>query len=397
MIFGPIIKSIEKVLYKLPFFIKHVPVNERPQYIEKMIAGPGRVVATDYSSYEASFTPPFCLAIEYEIYYFVANGFIAEIICKSFYLFNTCIFREFRIRILAKRMSGDVNTSLGNGVSNVVVIMFVVWVRGRFWLLAVIVEGDDSLFRVPRHLDITTDDFAEFGLIVKIEESEDVNLASFCGNVYSRQDLKMLVEPGRVFRRFGYIDRKYKNARQSKKLGLLRAYAFSIYYMYHGCPMVASLAKYLLRVTRGVYANMKTIDMHRFAEGEVLPASEERMFALYPPDQVGEDSRRIVSQLYGYSLDAQRRVEKYLDQCTDLHMLDIPDVLSRSHPDAKLFFQHYQVHSGQDVNRIDPDPSIPLSKLIDDINWVVKNDPSEERDVLRSVRHTLALASAQVA
>jgi len=51
IIFGPLVKTVEKIVYNNPCFIKNVPVNDRPQYITEKISGPGKYIATDYTSY----------------------------------------------------------------------------------------------------------------------------------------------------------------------------------------------------------------------------------------------------------------------------------------------------------------------------------------------------------
>lgn len=393
IIFGPLVKSLEKVIYKLPFFVKNIPVADRPSYILRNVSGSGRTVATDYSSYEASFTPLYCLCIEYEIYAYFSNGWLAQIICKSFYLFNTSIFAQFRIRILAKRMSGDVNTSLGNGVSNLVTIQFIVWTKTHTWLFEIVIEGDDSLFNLPLDIVLTSSDFAEYGLKVKIEESHYPNLASFCGNIFDLEDLDVLVDPGRIFRRFGFIDVRYKNAKKSKQLGLLRAYAFSIYYMYHGCPMVSALARYLLRVTRGVYAKMDTINMYKFAEGETIPATEERMFALFPPNDIGFGSRKVISLLYGYSIDEQLEVESMLDSLNTIQPIKLPIIINKSHPDTIRYFNECKVHSGEDVTKFHPPPRVPFSHIVSVVNDnISRASHGEVFDCFEGLRGQLAMA-----
>lgn len=384
---------IEKSVYKLPFFVKNIPVALRPQYIIKNTSGTGRTVATDYSSYEASFTPLYCMSIEYEVYKYFAGHTIAELICKSFYLFNTSIFAAFRISILAKRMSGDVNTSLGNGLSNLITIQYLVWTKTKSWLVNIVIEGDDSLFNLPLSVDLTAVDFAAFGLKVKIEESHYPNFASFCGNIFSLEDLDVLVDPGRIFRRFGFIDVKYKNARHSKKLGLLRAYAFSIYYMYHGCPMVAALARYLLRVTRGVYAIMPSINVHKFAPGEIVPATEEKMFTLYPPGEVGLGSRKVISFLFGYTIDQQLRVEDYLDSLNTLQPIYVPEILSKSHEDTKTYSMECAVYEGDNIKHFQPPPRVPFRDIVEQVNWNLQNSGgSKEFDCFNGLRHRLAMA-----
>lgn len=396
------------MLYKLPFFVKNIPVNDRPAYILRQVSGSGRVLATDYSSYEASFTPLYCLSIEYEVYRYFGNGMIAHYICKAFYLFNTSIFMAFRVHILAKRMSGDVNTSLGNGVSNLITIQYIVFTKTKVLFSEIVIEGDDSLFNLPLGVNLTPADFALFGLKVKIEESHYPNLASFCGNIFDIEDLDVLVDPGRIFRRFGFIDTKYKNARKSIKLGLLRAYAFSIYYMYHGCPMVAELAKYLLRVTRGVHANMKAVNVYRLAEGEKIPASESKMFQLYP-EYIGEGSRKIISLLYGYSRDEQLRVESYIASLNSLQPLIVPEVVTKSHPDTRRYHEECVVNEGEELSCLKwfPPPPVSFREIVDTVNFNVKfattmpwvHEAVEgapvlypDLDVFSGLRHRLAMA-----
>lgn len=384
IIFGPIIKTVENVIYKHRSFIKTVPLADRPSYITDLVSGPGTYCATDHTSFESSFTVGLCCAVEYEVYSFLLNPSVADYICKSFYSINTCIFKFFRSSCAAKRMSGDMNTSLGNGITNLITIHFLYYRKYGFNLQAIVVEGDDSLFRQNVGHQLTTQDFATLGLVTKIEIHSRLSTASFCGNIFDERDLKNMVDPGRILRRVGYIDNKYKDSRHSKKMGLFRAYGFSMYYQYHGCPIVEALAMYVLRVTRGFYANMSSINIHKFAAGEVVPSSEERMYDLFPPYEIGLGSREIVNDLFGYSYDDQVYIEDYFNALDKVQPFDLPIVLSNSHPDTITYFRECSAYEGDEYKFMHPPPSYPFRKLVSDLTIRLKHLEQRHKNTTRA-------------
>lgn len=218
------------------------------------------------------------------------------------------------------------------------------------------IEGDDSVFRLAYSEALTTEEFASLGLNTKIELHDRLSTASFCGNVFDEQDLVNLVDPGRILRRLGYFDVKYLNARRTTQLGLLRAYAFSIYYMYHGCPIVEAAARMLLRVSRGVYAKMDTLNYFKFAEGEQIPCTEQKMFEKFPPNQVGIGSREIVFSLFNYDYDEQIECERYLDSIHTIQPLYMPIVIAKSHPDCVTYFETCAAYEGDVMTSMQSPP-----------------------------------------
>lgn len=368
IVFGPIVKSIEMQVYKFSSFIKNVPVPERPRYIQDKISGPGTYFATDYTSFESSFTPLLCLAVEYEIYCYVCNAWIAEMICKAFYAFNCCVFQAFRIHVSAKRMSGDMNTSLGNGITNLVVILFIIWDKHGIIIDAIVIEGDDSLFRLPYGKSLVTEDFAQLGLNVKIDQHARLSTASFCGMVFDEVDMVNLADPSRILRRMGYFDVKYAQARRSKQLGLLRAWGFSMYYQYHGCPVIEAAALYALRVTRGVYAIMDSVNYYKFSENEKIPASEDKAFALYPKGNIGLGSRSLCQELYGLSVDEQLHIEAYFHSLNSIQPLVIPLISERSPKDTQDYFHACVLRRAEDPTHMQAPPRINFVKLVRTLN-----------------------------
>lgn len=359
---------MERVIYSHPSFIKSIPLADRPRYISDLVGGPGTYCATDHTSFESSFTLTMAVSVEFEVYAHVLNVAYAEYICKSFYTLNQCVFKFFRVTVAAKRMSGDMQTSLGNGITNLITILFLYHEKYGIILLAIVVEGDDSLFRNHPNKILMSEDFAALGLITKIEHHTRLSTASFCGNIFDEFDLKNLVDPGRILRRGGYVDNKYANAKQSKKSGLLRAYGFSIYYQYHGCPIVEAYARYLLRATRGSFAIMSSINKFKFADGEFIPTSELKMWEKFPPHEVGAGSREIVSSQFHLHYDDQIQIENYLDSLNTLQVLHIPIIVANSDPDCKQFFEECSAYAGDDVARMQPPPNINFRALIDNLS-----------------------------
>jgi len=330
----------------------------------------GEVYFADYTSFESSFSAAFCRAVEYPLYEHMLGMYLAEEICKSFYTFNTMVFKGFRIRCFAKRMSGEVCTSLGNAWANYVVLTFLFKLKGLdYRKVPLAVEGDDSVFVLPKGVILTSSDFAQFGFNAKLERSPSVNLASFCGNIFSPVDLDLLVDPRRVLARFGYVDGKYVGAKSSTKLALLRAWGFSTYYQYHGCPIVASIAEYVLRVTRGVYINaniaQRFLKDRWVLQNENVPMSEARMYALYPRREIGMGSRGVIAQLYGIPYDLQIEVENVFNSLTKLQMVELPSFVEHHMTASQRdYFQNFRVCPGQNVDEVDPPPRLRLDTLI---------------------------------
>ena len=255
IVFGPWFKGIENVLYAEPEFIKHVPVRDRPSYIyNKLFVEGSKYVATDYSSFEAHFTAEVMDACEFVLYEYMlqnANGgpdvlkLMREVLTGE----NIIVNKFVRARCTAKRMSGEMNTSLGNGFSNLMFMGYVCELLGLGEPNGV-VEGDDGLFQFLGRAP-TTEDFTSLGFLIKLDVYDQISRASFCGNLFDEESLQILTEPCDVICSFGWTTARYRHSNSKKKKTLLRAKALSYAHQYPGCPIIGKLAQYGLRVTRG--------------------------------------------------------------------------------------------------------------------------------------------------
>jgi len=226
------------------------------------------------------------------------------------------------------------NTSLGNGFSNLMFAEFVAWLHGCKIVIAI--EGDDGLARVSGKI-LTSGDFAQLGLTIKLEIHDRLETASFCGIIFDEEEEINIRDPRTVLCTFGWGSKKYIRSKQTKLKALLRCKALSTAYEYPGCPIISALADYGLRMTRGVrYDAMKKVaySMNMYQRDVLFEAIKDEHNI--PRKSPGPRSRDLVSRLYGIDIKTQISIEEYLDTKNDLGPLMhssfvqiMPDVWNR--------------------------------------------------------------------
>lgn len=344
---GPIFKRIEEELFKLEWFIKYVPVDERPKHIlDNLFQEGATVIATDHTCYEAHFSPLLFLVCEMQLYWYMTQLLSdTEWFPLVFYTmlgWNRCRFRTFWIWILATRMSGEMCTSCGNGFANLMYMLFTGYkcglksIKGR-------VEGDDGLFtfygKVP-----TSADFAKLGLIVKLDLCDSLSEASFCGIVADMIDLINIKDPIAALLDFGWATQQYSGANDRKLKRILRTKAFSLVFQYPGCPILDALGRYGLRITDGLKFKMPA---------SMTPYEKEKFMLSYnkyknhlPVRTCTFRTRFLMEKIYKVSILHQFLIENYLNSLQDIRPLDHWAILAncpRTHVD------YYDRFSGPNI------------------------------------------------
>lgn len=336
---GPIFKLIEKELFKLDWFIKKIPVKDRPEYIRSKIGHGLQFFASDYSAYESHFTEEVMRAIEFELYDYMTQNlpdrdeflwFVTEVIMGM----NTCVFKFFSVDVEATRMSGEMNTSLGNGFSNLMLMLYVCHSKGVTGVAGV-VEGDDGLFTGEGKLP-SEEDFKKIGFTIKCEVHENLSDASFCGLVFDPKDKVIVTNPLEEMCTFGWTSAQYSKSSRRRKMELLRCKAISLAYQYGGCPILTSLAKYALKVTKGYRAKLGNV-----SEWERDQFLEAKMHASKVLREVPMNTRFLVERLYGITVEHQIMIEEYLDSLDELGPLNHPILEMYIPPVWKHYFTHY--------------------------------------------------------
>jgi hypothetical protein len=230
-------------------------------------------------------------------------------LCRVLASKNYCRSKYFGLELKAKRMSGEMNTSLGNGFSN---LMFILFGIQEYKLQATmpVVEGDDGLFGVIGELP--GKHFLDLGLTVKMERHESINTASFCGLIFDLSEKIIVTEPLKVLARFGWYESRYNFASREVLLGLMKSKALSVCWQYPGCPIIYKYAVKLLSLLDDIeiYVPIQnTYDRERFD----LEAIAHYKFPLVMP---GPRTRHLMWDKFGVSISDQLAIESEIDNIT---------------------------------------------------------------------------------
>lgn len=342
--FGPFFKAMEDRVYHHPAFIKHVPVNERPQYILDHVMDVGCQYASgDFTAFESHFTRDVMEAIEWELYDYMTSDLTRH---KEFMTMlrsviggrNRCVGRFFDYEIEATRMSGEMNTSLGNAIANLVLIKFVYGLDARC-----VVEGDDSLVAF-RGEPVSPSVFRDLGWTVKIEVSNEVSKAGFCKMYFDPVEKINLTDPRRVLAGFGYANSGYVRYGRKKLKALLKCKAMSYLSQYPGCPIIQGLAVHVLKKT-------KSCDVRSFVRNDRHLDSWERSKLLsildknLTPRPVSMSSRLLMEELFDVPVELQLAIEQHFEKLDRIGELSGPvlELFPGSNVYATYYREYHQV------------------------------------------------------
>lgn len=341
---GPYIHQIEKVIFSLEYFIKKIPVGKRADYITEMMDGfNGYTYTIDFTAFEASFSKMFMDACEIQVVEYMASmveggqEFIA--LYKKLLLSNKLCFSGFLCELIAKRMSGEMSTSVFNGLSNLLLILFTASLICA--IVKVIIEGDDSIIVSDKPL--TDDVFIQLGFIAKMVYLPSIKMASFCGLIFS--DAKSVIrEPIHVILKLGWCTQQYNRASARLRLHLLRAKALSLKCEMPNCPILGPLSDRLITLTRGLklskviktyVANLSLYDRERYLH---IMKQDSRIWQ--EPSVVSPDSRALMDLMYNIDPESQLDIEKSFDSMS-LEPFDSPLLNEFIPQDNKIFWDMY--------------------------------------------------------
>lgn len=247
---GRYFAAIEREVFSLPYFAKHMTARERIQAIFGLETAGMRYYENDYKAFESHFVPELLNSCECLLYRHCLRNHpdVAERICSTITGRNHLRTRAgVKAVVEGTRMSGDMCTSLGNGFTNLMLLLFIVAEKGHDPAsVRCLVEGDDGLFAVP--CELTAADFARCGFTVEIAELSRPHLGHFCGATLS-DDGVLLKDPHRVLSSFGWTD--LVGCGDTVAMELLRAKALSLAHEAPDCPIVGALARAALARTDG--------------------------------------------------------------------------------------------------------------------------------------------------
>lgn len=333
-IVGPVFQAIGEKLFARPEFIKKIPINERPQYIMDALFAYGTdYTATDFTSFEAHFDKNRMNGCEMKLLKYMIQNLpdaknIYDTIEKAkLGTKNMIHFKNFVISIVGKRMSGEMDTSLSNGFSNLMFLGYLCEKNGNTGA-KFIIEGDDSISRMvgspPKQRDIE-----DFGLSIKLLNFKDLNHASFCGMVFDLDDRTNITDPIEELVKFGWTTRRYAQSKKGVHMCLLRSKALSLAYQYPHCPILCKLALKITQLTASYDVQSFVKKQKSFlADSYKLEIIEQAIdyFSKNSLDFFNPKpaTRLLVEELYGITIADQLEIETLIEAMTTVSVIDFP-------------------------------------------------------------------------
>jgi len=355
---GPYFRLIEEIFYKHEDFVKKIPVAERPQALFDKLSQVGiPVQCMDFKAMESHFT---ALTFELEIQFYeymtqhLQDGarFIQELrtVLKGI---NFMKFKDFYAIIEATRMSGEMNTSLGNAYVNWIISKFIAYKNGCLDKHRCFIEGDDSVVQSP--YVPSPAEYKQLGFQIEMSTVPTVETGSFCGLIFDPVDRVNVTDPMQELITFGWTNRRYVGARRTTKLALLRCKSLSMLYQYQGCPILAALGRYGLRVTRRIAVDKILNGMNLWEKeqmNQALSKYKEDRYESIKNRPIGIRTRLLMETVFKVKVEDQLAVESYLDSLNTLEPLVLPMLQKYMHPDWIAYYDQYVVaYPKQDFER----------------------------------------------
>jgi len=319
-IMGPLVHSLEDVLFGLPQFVKRIPVSERPTYIRNMLRGE-RYYASDFESFESLIYGELQRFTECEVIKWCCSDLDPDLVDFCCDVLNNARkvgasgLSNFSVSAEARaRMSGDMMTSLGNGLVNLIATSYASWRAGNmddFSLAPCVVEGDDLLEAIRPNCDVSMIPrvLEKLGMRVKQDVFDDVGMAGFCSQFFDsdEQEPEPVIDCRELLCKFPY--KLGGVVRDSEAEKLLLAKCCSLAAEAPGDPICRA-------IVCGYMKNLKTSDVRVGREDkwwlsqvvEVLPAAFLARWTAPIPD-----SRRLFyERKFGLTLAMQRALEEEL-------------------------------------------------------------------------------------
>jgi hypothetical protein len=348
-------------VFSLPEFIKKIPIDQRPDYIMRKVFEQGaEYICTDFTSFEAHFVKEIMEAIEAVVYaYLLKNvpggpAFLAQFMATVAGN-NLCRSRYITCRVQAKRMSGEMTTSLGNGVTNLILFSFFcdrlnVEFEG-------VVEGDDGLFRILGGKEGPTKEmYAEAGWTIKLEKVQKLEEASFCGMIFDSDERIIIADARKYLADVGIADPKYFRVKDTKRLELLRARGYSLCYQYPGCPILQELGEALLRSTRGTdLSQMMESRFHTF-DTYTRDLIDQAINSVPVHREVMPGTRLLMESKFNISVEEQLDIEDQLRKINSRSQV-LGSIDMKLRPDFfpacwHEYYDKYSVLSDRDVSHL---------------------------------------------
>lgn len=265
------------------------------------------IVMMDHSKFDASLTEELIELVEHGLYRQFSNDpdFIKAL---KHQLANRCQTKNgIKYSCIGRKMSGEYNTSCGDSVVNLAIIMHTMEGTGiRYHPL---VNGDDSVVICERDPRITPADFTKYGMKTEVETCREFTQISFCQSqpIMVRPEVWRFVRnPIRVMTRGVVSVKRYNGIGWAK---LVNSIGHCELACNDGVPILQEFAQYLLRAGA---KHSKDILVHEIT----YRAKLERRNPV--PVPINDCARATFAEAFGISPTEQIGIEDSLRNHTSL-------------------------------------------------------------------------------
>jgi hypothetical protein len=354
---GPAFQLISDQLFSLEWFIKKIPICDRPKKIMRLFRRGHLYFTSDYSSFEAHFTKQTMqdcemMLVDYMLKSHSIHDWFMMLLNDAKLGINRIHFKFWSLLIEAKRMSGEMDTSTSNSFSNLLFMLYLCRLCGIDQVEGYI-EGDDGLFVFVGDVSkLNVQVFADFGLTIKIQLFDDLAHASFCGMIFDLDDQTNVTDPIEAIVKFGWTTQRYARSRSNVHKCLLRAKALSLAYQYPACPILSKLAYKFASLTAGFdslsFVKRQGSQLTNQYKYQLLLEAHQYFDKNSLLKEPGIKTRFLVDKLFGISLADQYAFEKYIDDLDSIQPLDIPELRKYLKPQWIDYCQRYTVRIEKD-------------------------------------------------
>lgn len=359
---GPVVKAIQDIIFAHPAFIKKVPVADRPSYIKEAFDKvEGNIKAGDFKAYESHFTKDMYEMIEFEVYkYLTSNNQEAHEVMQTFMrvvsAVNKIKFSDVTVTIPATRMSGEMNTSLGNGIVNFIIINYICEVIYKTEVTAY-VEGDDSIYKTLAA--VTKQDYEMCGFTCELDTVETISEASFCGLVFDTENLTVIADPIKYILKTPWMMRRWMRASDKAKMGVLKSKALSLLWQFPGCPIIQSYAQYLYRNTYQYNIPKSQLEYikscYDLSVGEYEFVHKNQSEAIFKPTPVAIvdlRTRLLMEKVYRIPIEHQLYLEKLFDEMEGFVPFYDPIIYSHTTPEQQHFYENHIIETNIKISEM---------------------------------------------
>jgi hypothetical protein len=344
---GPLFAKISKKFFAKPYFFKNVRQFDKIKHLKKRMAKQGIAWDSDFSSFESTFQPE---QMEFEFnFYKYCCGNNPNALSKLEYIKsvltgkNICKSKYFTFEVDARRMSGEMNTSLGNSYFNLLISAFIAYKSGNSLdeiMASILIEGDDCLCKTTIVPDVSM--YEKLGAKVKQNYYPDPTHASFCGMIFDMDAEQIIVDPIDKLLNLFYTNESYLMSNQRVHNDLLKAKAMSLLYSYPGCPIIGEACKWIMRNTvsadpsRILRTNMSVYEREKWNDilKTPIPFQEPKL-----------KTRLLMEEKFSIPVSFQLRLENHFKTMDKLAPWSFPELLEYCKSEYTTYYDIYSLSS----------------------------------------------------